>query len=154
MSAESTIKQELFENSRPEPATSNLKEKAVTPEKKRGRKKKSEMTPTPNNTINEEETPTRPNRGKRVDYSALLNDDNDVETPQKRKRTSEYAAASSTTLNNQENKKKRGVVTDEMMNKIFSCMNSPAASSLSFDNLIQIPEEDLPQQPAVVAYTR
>lgn len=144
MSAEATIKQELIaENS-----LSHVKQEVVTPDRKGSRKKKSEIV---DNTANEEEIATaRPNRRKRLNYSAFLNDDDDDDderkaTRQKRKRTpQENGSPSTTTANNQENKKKRGDATEEMMNKIFSSMNT---TPISFDNLIQIPEEDLPAPP-------
>lgn len=147
MSAEATIKQELVAES----TISHVKQEVVTPERKRGRKKKSEIV---NNTANEEEiAATRPNRRKRLDYSAFLSDDDadDGETTSHKRRRpppQDNGSPSTTTTNNQENRKKRGDATDEMMNRIFSCMNT--AAPIGFDNLIQIPEEDLPPQPVAV----
>lgn len=167
MSSQNNIKLELLEDSattfKVNPLvkcdeTSNKilailsEENTSTVPKKRGRKKKSEITVATDNTINEDATSSRSSRGKKVDYCAMLshNGDSDEERiSQKRRkiRNNNLQESSNVSTPNQTNKRQRGVVTDEMMSKIFTCMNSSTSSVVTFDNLIQIPEEEIPSQP-------
>lgn len=163
------IKQELQENpSSSQSQPSNLNETdnknfAIQQEtnqtavaKKRGRKKKSEIASPQDTTINDVLTSTRPQRGKRVDYAAVMNDSDDVKATPSRQRKRKISYVVEEIMDHdaddeyERNRKQRNVLNVEMMNQIFACINSSATSEASgsiYDNLIQIPEDPVPPPP-------